>query len=304
VFLQDLNCNISIPAFDADGDVLSYQYKWERVSVDFYSTLNNAQPEIVAAEEVDEPGIWSCMVTVTDEDGDAATSTTSAVYVEEPGESSDSASVSCEVIQDSGFIGNRTTYWLNPDDGTPFQTMCDFTADGGGWALAFTAPASDTTFGSAWDYWYSAGETVTLDTGVTGKSEAFDRYPFTEIRLTATEGGSEIRATAGAQANLIALIGAEPTTCAPIVGTGRHDFPSTFRTGTYFPNEYIAIVACDTDGNDLEHSTHYDLAVFSSNLNHTDYSASLGDIGSKDRLGGISSQTSSSSTNIVQIWVR
>ena len=144
-----------------------------------------------------------------------------------------------------------------------------------------------------------------MDTAVYGKSDVFDRIEATEVRLTATEGASEIRAdisTVGV--TLLSLTGAEPTSCSGLEGVGRHQFTSTFQTGTYFPTNTIAIVACDEDGVGVESGAHYDLAVFSSNLSHTDYANSLGDIGSKDRVGGITSDSSSSSGNILEIWVR
>ncbi|MAA77911.1 MAG: hypothetical protein CL916_01525 [Deltaproteobacteria bacterium] len=305
IFQQDINCDIDIDAVDVDGDVLSYQYFWYREGQFFLPTLNNAQVEIVDAEEVDEPGLWECFVTVTDEDGASSTSNTASTNVEKQGETSDSAAPNCQSIQDSGYFGDSTSYWLNPDGGTPFATMCDFDVDGGGWMLAFSSPASDTTMGSAWDYWYTAGGTTDLDTDVSGKSEAFDRIEATEIRLTATEGSSEIRADLGSSAStLLSLTGAEPFSCSGLQGVGRHQFSSTFRTGSYFPNDSISIVVCDVDGTGVEAGTHYDLAVFSTNLSHDDYSGSIGDIGSEDRVGGALSTTSASSGNILSVWVR
>ena len=305
ILQQDINCDVDIDAVDVDGDVLSYQYFWYRNGQFFLPTLNNAQVEIVAAAEVDEPGTWECFVTVTDEDGASATSNTASTNVEKQGETADSAAPSCQSIQDSGYFGDSTSYWINPDDGTPFATMCDFDTDGGGWMLAFSSPASDTTMGSAWDYWYTAGGTTNLDTGVSGKSEVFDRIMATELRLTATEGASEIRADLDSSGvTLLSLTGAEPFSCSDLQGVGRHQFSSTFQTGTYFPSSTISVVVCDTDGTGVEAGTHYDLAVFSTNLSHSDYNNSLGDIGSEDRVGGIESTTSASSGNILSIWVR
>ena len=60
----------------------------------------------------------------------------------------------------------------------------------------------------------------------------------------------------------------------------------------------------DTDGTGVEAGTHYDLAVFSTNMSHSDYNNSLGDIGSEDRVGGVASTSSASSGNILSIWVR
>ena len=183
--------------------------------------------------------------------------------------------------------------------------MCDFDTDGGGWMLAFSSPASDTTMGSAWDYWYTAGGTTNLDTDVAGKSEVFDRVEGTEFRLTATEGASEIRADLDSSGEtLLSLTGAEPFSCSGLQGVGRHTFSSTYLTGTYFPSSTIAVVACDTDGTGVEAGTHYDLAVFSTNLSHGDYNNALGDIGSEDRVGGVASTSSASSANILRIWVR
>lgn len=302
---QEIMCNINIDAVDDDGDVLSHQYFWFRNGQYFIPTLNNAQVEIVAAEEVDEPGTWQCYVTVTDENGASATSNTASSNVERQGESIHSAAPSCQSIQDSEYFGYSTSYWLNPDGGTPFATMCDFDSDGGGWTLAFSSPASDTTMGSAWDYWYTAGGTTDLDSDVSGKSEAFDRLEATEIRLTASEDSSEIRADVGTSGTtLLSLTGAEPYSCTDLQGVGRHNFASTYRAGSYFPSDTIAMVACDADGTGVEAGTHYDLAVFSSNLIHSDYNTSLGDIGSKNRVGGVESSTSASSDNILRIWVR
>ena len=305
ILQQDLNCNIDIDAVDVDGDVMSHQYFWYRNGQFFLPTLNNAQVEIVAAEEVDEPGTWECFVTVTDEDGASSTSNTASTNIEKQGESADSAAPSCQSIQDSGYFGDSTSYWLNPDGGAAFATMCDFDTDGGGWMLAFSSPASDTTMGSPWDYWYTAGGTTDLDTDVSGKSEAFDRIEATEIRLTATEDSSDIRADLDSSGvTLLSLTGAEPYSCSDLQGVGRHNFTSTYRTGNYFPSDTLAVVVCDTDGTGVEAGTHYDLAVFSSNLSHSDYNTSLGDIGSKNRVGGVESDTSASSENILSIWVR
>ena len=304
ILLQDLNCIIDIDAEDDDGDVLSYQYFWYQESNYFISTLSNVQPERVPAEELNIAGLWKCYVTVTDDDGVSATSNTASIYVQEQGESAEAAGVSCLDIMQSTVFGNRAAYWIDPSGSSPYQTACDFTADGGGWTLAFSAPASDTTYGSAWPYWYQEGATVDLVPGASGKGGAYDDLPFTEIRLTATDGSSEIRADAGSQGSLVDLVGSVPTVCTDLIAAGRSHFNSTFRTGTYFVNDYIAVVACDNDGTALEVDTHYDMAVFTTNLNHADYDMAKGDIGSEFRVGGINGDSSSSSGNILQIWVR
>ena len=100
------------------------------------------------------------------------------------------------------------------------------------------------------------------------------------------------------------LVGEEITTCSGLVGTGRHEFAAQSVSGTYFPQSYIAIVACDTDGDDLEVDVHYDATVFSSNLGNADYNYAQGDIGSEYRVGGIADDSTSDNSNILRVWVK
>ena len=177
---------------------------------------------------------------------------------------------------------------------------------GTGWTLLFAAAASNTYYGSNWDYWYIAGETTNLiTTQGTGKSEAYDEMPVQEIRLTASYGSSEIIASTLVQYdNMLEVVGEKITTCADLNYTGRHVFSASTRTGSYFPNDYIAVVSCDGDGDDLEFDTHFDASVFSANYNHSDYNKNSGDIGSEYRVGGNEDDSTSGSSNSLQVWAR
>ena len=181
------------------------------------------------------------------------------------------------------------------------------TNDGGGWTLAFTGTADLTTYGSGWNGWWQAGNTTTLtSTTGTGKSRAYDDMPFGEIRLTASYGTSTIIAnTNTTTTGLYTLLGSEITTCSGLQGVPRKQYTSSSRTGSYWQNNYIALVACDTDGSDLESSGgHYDAAIFTTNLNNSDYNYVYGDLGSEFRLGGTSGHATSSSSNRLSVWLR
>ena len=59
-----------------------------------------------------------------------------------------------------------------------------------------------------------------------------------------------------------------------------------------------------TDGSDLEVDTHYDASIFTTNLNNSDYNYVYGDIGSEFRVGGVSDEATSNSSNILRVWAR
>ena len=216
----------------------------------------------------------------------------------------------CANCEDWYSFGNTTdgVYDIDPSaSGTSYEVYCDMNSDGGGWTLVFSSPADNTTYGSSWDYWWTSGGTTSITaTTDTGKSDAYDEVEFDEIRLTASYDSSSIYASTGTTyTGLPSLVGSEITTCSGLTGTARYQFTATTtRSGSYFQNDYIGIVACDTDGSDLEQNSHYDAAVFTTYLNHGDYNYANGDIGSEFRVGGYTGSTYASSSNVLSVWVR
>ena len=104
---------------------------------------------------------------------------------------------------------------------------------------------------------------------------------------------------------MVSLVGSEITTCSGLEGVARHQFTSDARSGTYWQNDYIAVVACDTDGSSLEESSGtYDAAIFTTNLSNGDYRQAYGDMGSELHVGGIDSDSTSDSSNQMSLWVR
>ena len=140
---------------------------------------------------------------------------------------------------------------------------------------------------------------------VYGKSAAYDEMPINEIRLTATYDNSEIIALTDVEYdNMLEIVGEKITTCDGLNNNARHIFTSYTRTGSYFGNDYIAVVSCDNDGPSLETDTHFDASVFSANIVHSDYNKTYGDIGSEFRVGGNEDDSTSDSSNVLQVWAR
>ena len=210
--------------------------------------------------------------------------------------------LSWQTFNDSG----DGIYNIDPAGTGGFDVYCNMSEDNGGWTLLFTATADHTNYGSGFDGWYGTGDTSAITSPTdTGKSEAYDTVAFDEIRLTAFNGSVIIATTDQTYSNMPTLVGPEITTCSGLNGTPRHQFTADSRIPGHWENDYIGIVACDTDGDDLESDgTHYDAAVFTTNLNNADYNYSKGDLGSEFRVGGITGDSSSSSSNRLSLWVR
>jgi hypothetical protein len=130
-----LNCTITTPAVDPDGDTVSYRYAW---------TVDGASAGVTAAtvaSTVTEAGqTWTCTVTPTDGtlDGASASVSVSIVQVEDPsplGSTESNPGASCKAILDAGASDGDGTYWLRPDGTSTFQAYCDMRASGGGWTL-------------------------------------------------------------------------------------------------------------------------------------------------------------------------
>ena len=216
---------------------------------------------------------------------------------------------SCAKILASNPLAKSGVYSIKPKSVTKaFSVYCEMTKDGGGWTLLFASPANNVPYGSGFDGWWKAGNTTALTSPTgTGKSLAYDSVPFAEIRLTATlPNVSSVVAKVGKTISaMVTLPGTEITSCSGLTYKARHQYTATSRTGSYFPNNYIAIVSCDGDGSSLEASGgNYDAAIFSANYNHGDYNYANGDIGSEFRVGGQYGSTAAGSSNRLAVWVR
>lgn len=64
---DDLTCTILVPGFDADGDALTYTYRWEKAGVVARTTATTtALSDVLVASRTEQGELWACTVSAND----------------------------------------------------------------------------------------------------------------------------------------------------------------------------------------------------------------------------------------------
>jgi hypothetical protein len=133
-----LDCSLTGPAADADGQTLSYDVVWlvggassgiTALSVDDSFVLTVPASSTTAGDE------WTCEVVASDGEGQGPTGSATVVVgcVADTGEGSVCAATSCQELLDGGFSTGDGFYWLDPASLGADLFECDMTTDTGGW---------------------------------------------------------------------------------------------------------------------------------------------------------------------------
>ena len=225
------------------------------------------------------------------------------------GRSSACPAESCEAIATDDPAAASGTYSLRPES-TTFNGYCEMSADGGGWTLLFSCDANNDAYGSGWNGWWGTSLAGTVDDlADRGKGLAYDQLDFSEVRITATvpNASTLIFSTGVVFDDMHAMIGTEPTSCSGLSGgTGRRRYAATTRTGSFWYSSQVDVVICDSDGSSSLETTsaaNHDLAVFSTNISHGNYSNIDGTLGTEFTCAGGRSSYGTAA-NTVRLWAR
>jgi len=136
--VDPLECTLSAPIVDPDGQPVSYDVTWlvdggaagiSALGEDENFALGVPASSTEAGEE------WTCEAVASDGDGQGLAGSTSVVIgcPALTGEASSCPGTSCRQILDDGFSIGDGPYWLDPAGAGAALFDCDMTTDGGGW---------------------------------------------------------------------------------------------------------------------------------------------------------------------------
>jgi hypothetical protein len=98
---------------------------------------------------------------------------------------------SCKALQTLDAAAKSGAYWIDPDGNgaiSPFRTLCEMTADGGGWTLALKSVENNADLVYDAKVWTQAGVLNDGDLepakGKNAKYGSFDTLAVTSLRLT------------------------------------------------------------------------------------------------------------------------
>jgi len=138
---DDLWCEVTMDAEDADGDPLSYSVQWFVDGAAFTDLETTSLPDdTVVATHTFGNEEWTCAVTANDGSVDGVAGTDSTSIVPAIGRSAAEAAQSCKDLLEVWPLAPSDVYWIDPTGSDPFEAWCDMDTDGGGWTRIAFAP--------------------------------------------------------------------------------------------------------------------------------------------------------------------
>jgi len=132
---DELFCDVTTEATDADGDAITYTVSWEQDGAAFGSASRTVWTgDTVAGTYVQDEEAWVCSVMASD-GTDIGSAGEDEVFIGSFGVSADNPGQSCRDILDRRSTSEDGTYWIAPDGADAYQAYCDMSSDGGGWTL-------------------------------------------------------------------------------------------------------------------------------------------------------------------------
>ena len=293
---EDLVCTITGVSTDADGDSVDYTYDWYvngGASQQTYANPLDMSDTFLASGV--SLGTWTCAVTPNDGTDDGV-----------PGEGDIDAIAreTCLDYYESGFVTDGI-YTLEASNGNSFDAYCDMS--NGGWTLVVAAQGSNSSFASSETLWWTEGSTSTVSSPTTtGKSQAYDYSPFSELKLaedlTSSYVIADLSSDSDSAVSLRAVVANTPhnngdpgcNTGSSNWDNGFQTFTATTRSGSFFSQNYIKIWHGDGQ------SDCADRAVFSAGTGgHNDWSGN----GNQGVVGGEYNMAGTGS-NWYTVWIR
>jgi hypothetical protein len=138
-----LVCNVDTEATDADGDAITYSFRWTQDGSAFSAAGTTYETgDTVAGTYVQDAEAWVCSVTAGD--GEATgTSARDSVGVCATGTAEICPASSCAAILSADPTSSSGLYWIESDAAGAVVTACDFSTESGGWTAVFLASSTD-----------------------------------------------------------------------------------------------------------------------------------------------------------------